>query len=97
MEHREEESMAKQSKIAKARKQRDVIEKYAAVRKELKEAGDYQALAKLPKDSNPNRYKNRDLIDGRPRAYMRKFGMSRISFRQLAHLGLIPGVQKASW
>ena len=97
MEHRKEESMAKQSKIAKARKQREVIEKYAAVRKELKEAGDYQALAKLPKDSKPNRYKNRDLIDGRPRAYMRKFGMSRISFRQLAHLGLIHGVQKASW
>ena len=97
MEHRKEESMAKQSKISKDRKQREVIEKYAAVRKELKEAGDYQALAKLPKDSNPNRYKNRDLIDGRPRAYMRKFGMSRISFRQLAHLGLIPGVQKASW
>ena len=89
--------MAKQSKIAKARKQREVIEKYAAVRKELKEAGDYQALAKLPKDSNPNRYKNLYMIDGTPKVYTRKFGMSRISFRQLAHLGLIPGVQKASW
>ena len=89
--------MAKQSKIAKARKRREMIEAYAAVRKELKAAGDYQALAKLPKDSNPIRYKNRDLIDGRPRAYMRKFGMSRISFRQLAHQGLIPGMQKASW
>lgn len=68
MDHREEENMAKKSKIAKARKQREIIEKYAAVRKELKEAGNYQALAQLPKDSNPNRYKNRDLIDGRPRA-----------------------------
>ena len=85
MEHREEESMAKQSKIAKARKQREVIEKYAAVRKELKEAGDYLALAKLPKDSNPNRYKNRDLIDGRPRAYMRKFGMCRVCFREFSY------------
>ncbi|WP_369598795.1 30S ribosomal protein S14 [Enterococcus sp. S86.2] len=55
------------------------------------------ALAKLPKDSNPNRLKFRDQIDGRPRAYMRKFGMSRINFRQLAHKGLIPGVKKASW
>ncbi|MGX7195132.1 30S ribosomal protein S14 [Enterococcus olivae] len=89
--------MAKKSKIAKAEKQRELIEKYAEQRKELKAAGDYQALAKLPKDSNPNRYKNRDLIDGRPRAYMRKFGMSRIKFRQLANQGLIPGVKKASW
>jgi Ribosomal protein S14 len=89
--------MAKKSKIAKARKQRELIEKYAALRLELKAAGDYEALAKLPKDSNPNRYNNRDLIDGRPRAYMRKFGMSRINFRKLAHQGQIPGVKKASW
>ncbi|AYW46392.1 30S ribosomal protein S14 [Tetragenococcus koreensis] len=89
--------MAKKSKIVKARKQRELIEEYADLRKELKQAGDYQALAKLPKDSNPNHYKNRDLIDGRPRAYMRKFGMSRINFRQLAHKGQIPGVKKASW
>lgn len=65
--------MAKKSKIAKANKQRELIEKYADLRKELKEAGDYQALAKLPKDANPNHHKNRDMIDGRPRAYMRKF------------------------
>lgn len=89
--------MAKKSKIAKAKKQRELIEEYADLRHELKQAGDDKALAKLPKDSNPNHYKNRDLIDGRPRAYMRKFGMSRINFRQLAHQGKIPGVKKASW
>lgn len=89
--------MAKKSKIAKARKQRELIEKYAQIRKELKAVGNYQALAKLPKEANPIRYKNRDLVDGRPRAYMRKFGMSRINFRKLAHQGQIPGVKKASW
>lgn len=89
--------MAKKSKIAKADKQRVLIEQYGELRRALKKANDYQGLAKLPKDSNPNRLKNRDLIDGRPRAYMRKFGMSRINFRQLAHKGLIPGVKKASW
>lgn len=89
--------MARKAKIEKARKQRELIAKYANLRKELKVAGDYKGLASLPIDSNPNRYKNRDLIDGRPRAYMRKFGMSRVKFRDLAHQGIIPGVQKASW
>ncbi|EOT44020.1 MULTISPECIES: 30S ribosomal protein S14 [Enterococcus] len=89
--------MAKKSKIAKANKQIALIEKYASQRARLKDAKDYSALAKLPKDSNPNRLKLRDQIDGRPRAYMRKFGMSRINFRKLAHVGLIPGVKKASW
>ncbi|MDR0922158.1 MAG: 30S ribosomal protein S14 [Lactobacillales bacterium] len=89
--------MAKKSKIAKFNRQKALVEKYADQRRELKAAGNYEALAKLPKDSNPNRLKNRDLIDGRPRAYMRKFGMSRIKFRQLAHKGQIPGVKKASW
>ena len=79
--------MAKKSKQAKAKKQAAMIEQYA----------DYQALAKLPKDSNPNRLKNRDMTDGRPRGYMRKFGLSRITFRQLAHEGKLPGVKKASW
>jgi len=89
--------IAKKSKIAKAKQQQALIEKYAERRIELKANNDYAALAKLPKDSNPNRLKNRDLIDGRPRAYMRKFGMSRINFRTLAHQGKIPGVHKASW
>lgn len=89
--------MAKKSKIVKAQKQRAMIEKYAEQRLALKAAGDYEGLAKLPKESNPDRLKHRDLIDGRPRGYMRKFGMSRIHFRELAHKGQIPGVKKASW
>lgn len=89
--------MAKKSKIAKHKKQVELVEKYAEKRRMLKEAGDYQALAKLPKDSNPNRLHNRDALDGRPRGYMRKFGMSRINFREYAHKGQIPGVKKASW
>ncbi|MDN6005201.1 MAG: 30S ribosomal protein S14, partial [Enterococcus sp.] len=70
---------------------------YAEKRAALKAAGDYEGLAKLPRDSNPNRLKLRDQIDGRPRGYMRKFGMSRIKFRELAHKGQIPGIKKASW
>ncbi|HEN9002174.1 TPA: 30S ribosomal protein S14 [Streptococcus agalactiae] len=89
--------MAKKSKIAKFQKQQKLVEQYAELRRELKEKGDYEALRKLPKDSNPIRLKNRDLIDGRPHAYMRKFGMSRINFRNLAYKGQIPGIKKASW
>ncbi|HGC9371193.1 TPA: 30S ribosomal protein S14 [Streptococcus agalactiae] len=89
--------MAKKSKIAKFQKQQKLVEQYAELRRKLKEKGDYEALRKLPKDSNPNRLKNRDLIDGRPHAYMRKFGMSRINFRNLAYKGQIPGIKKASW
>lgn len=89
--------MAKKSKIAKFQKQQKLVEQYAELRRELKEKGDYEALRKLPKDSNPNRLKNRDLIDARPHAYMRKFGMSRINFRNLAYKGQIPGIKKASW
>ncbi|MBO0461997.1 30S ribosomal protein S14 [Enterococcus sp. DIV1298c] len=89
--------MAKKSKIAKMNKQVALINKYSEQRQELKEAKDYEGLAKLPKESNPNRLKLRDLTDGRSRGYMRKFGMSRITFRELAHQGLIPGVKKASW
>ncbi|MDN6071154.1 MAG: 30S ribosomal protein S14 [Lactococcus plantarum] len=89
--------MAKKSKIAKFEKQKKLVEKYADLRRELKAAGDYEALRKIPRDANPNRMRLRDNIDGRPRAYMRKFGMSRINFRKLAHEGKIPGVKKASW
>lgn len=64
------------------------------MRRELKAKGDYEALRKLPRDSNPNRLKNRDRIDGRPHAYMQKFGMSRINFRNLAHEGKSQGSQK---
>ncbi|MGX7203621.1 30S ribosomal protein S14 [Enterococcus pingfangensis] len=89
--------MAKKAKIIKMQKQQALIERYADQRATLKAAGDYESLAKLPRDSNPNRLKRRDQIDGRPRGYMRKFGMSRIKFRELAHKGQIPGIKKASW
>ena len=89
--------MAKKSKMARNQRQLELIERYADLRKSLKEKGDYQALRKLPRDSNPNRLKYRDRTDGCPHAYMRKFGVSRITFRELAHPGQLPGVKKASW
>lgn len=89
--------MAKRSKIERNKKQLILIARYAQKREELKEKDDYIALSKLPRDSSPVRLKNRDSLDGRPHAYMRKFGMSRLNFRKLAHAGQIPGVKKASW
>ncbi|WHY56324.1 30S ribosomal protein S14 [Peribacillus simplex] len=89
--------MAKKSKVIKAQKQLEMVEKYAQLRKELKEKGDYAALAKLPRDSSPTRVHNRCGVTGRPRGYMRKFNMSRIVFRELAHKGQLPGVKKSSW
>lgn len=89
--------MAKKSKVAKDMKQRKMVARYAALRQELKDKGDYEALNKLPKDSSPTRLKNRCELTGRPRAYMRKFNMSRIAFRELAHKGQLPGVKKSSW
>ena len=84
------------SKARQARRERTVL-KYAAIRKELKEKGDYAALRQLPRDSCPTRLHNRCVVTGRPRSYMRKFGISRIAFRELALEGKIPGVTKASW
>ncbi len=89
--------MAKKSKIAKFKKQQKLVAQYQELRQELKKEKNYEALRKLPKDSHPKRMKMRDRIDGRPRAYMRKFGMSRVNFRKLAHEGKIPGVKKSSW
>ncbi|MFB4163973.1 30S ribosomal protein S14 [Alteribacillus sp. JSM 102045] len=89
--------MAKKSKIAKEKKRQAMVKKYAEKRKELKEKGDYEALRHLPRDSSPTRLQNRCEVTGRPRGYMRKFGMSRITFRELAHKGQIPGVKKSSW
>ncbi|MEW5594971.1 30S ribosomal protein S14 [Peribacillus frigoritolerans] len=89
--------MAKKSKVIKAQKQLAMVGKYAELRKELKEKGDYAALAKLPRDSSPTRVHNRCGVTGRPRGYMRKFNMSRIVFRELAHKGQLPGVKKSSW
>ena len=74
-----------------------LIERYAAKRKQLKAEGNYEALQDLPKNSCPTRIHNRCSMTGRPRGYMRQFGISRIEFRELASNGLIPGVKKASW
>ena len=89
--------MAKKSMIAKDAKRQKMILKYAAKRAELKEMGDLDGLQKLPKNSSPSRWKNRDILSGRPRAYMRRFGLSRINFREKAVKGEIPGVTKSSW
>jgi len=89
--------MAKKSILARDAKRIKMIEKYAAKRAELKAAGDYEGLALLPKNSSPTRRKNRCIETGRPRAYMRQFGLSRIAFREHASKGEIPGVTKSSW
>lgn len=89
--------MAKKSMIARDKKRAKLIEKFAAKRAELKAAGDQEGLALLPRNSSPARRKNRSLLSGRPRAYMRQFGLSRIEFREKASKGEIPGVTKASW
>jgi small subunit ribosomal protein S14 len=82
---------------ARERKRAKIVEKYAEKRKALKEAGDYDALQKLPKNASPVRMHNRCKLTGRPKGYMRQFGVSRVTFRELANQGLIPGVRKASW
>lgn len=74
-----------------------LVAKYAEKRKALKEAGDWEGLAKLPRNASPVRLHNRCSITGRPKGYMREFGISRIQFREMASNGLIPGVRKASW
>lgn len=89
--------MAKKSKVVKQKKREAMVEKYAALRMELKEKGDYEALRKLPRDSSPTRLKSRCKVTGRPRGYLRKFKMSRIAFREYAYKGQIPGVKKSSW
>lgn len=89
--------MAKKSIIARDQKRQKMIKRYAAKRAELKELGDHEGLHKLPRNSSPTRYKNRCLETGRPRGYMRTFGLSRISFREHASKGEIPGVTKSSW
>lgn len=89
--------MAKKSILARDLKRQKMIKKYAARRAELKEMGDAEGLDKLPRNSSPTRWKNRDSLTGRPRGYMRRFGLSRISFREKASKGEIPGVTKSSW
>jgi len=89
--------MAKESMKAREVKRAKLVDKYAERRKALKEAGDYEGLQKLPRNSNPIRMHNRCKLTGRPKGYMRQFGISRICFREMANSGLIPGVKKASW
>ncbi len=89
--------MSKVSWIERNKRKRETVQKYAALRAELKAKKDYAALSQLPRDASPIRLVNRCKITGRRRAHLRKFGVSRLTFRELALNGLIPGVTKASW
>jgi len=89
--------MAKESMKAREVKRARLVAKYAEKRAALKKAGDYTALQRLPKNASPVRLHNRCKLTGRPKGYMRKFGVSRINFREMSANGLIPGVKKASW
>jgi|TARA_B100000900_G_scaffold380464_1_gene366193 small subunit ribosomal protein S14 len=89
--------MAKESMKAREVKRQKLVEKYAEKRAALKAAGDYEALQKIPKNASPVRLHNRCKLTGRPKGYMRQFGISRVTFREMANQGLIPGVKKASW
>jgi len=89
--------MAKKAWIERNKRKSEVVRKYAAKRQELKAKGDYAGLSKLPKDACPVRVVNRCSVTGRRHGYLRKFGVSRLTFREAALNGLIPGVVKASW
>lgn len=89
--------MSRKSVVARQKKREGMVAKFAPKRKALKEAGDYEALDKLPKNASPVRLKNRCGLTGRPKGYVRFFGISRVKFRELASAGKLPGVTKASW
>ena len=89
--------MAKESMKAREVKRAKLVAKYAEKRAQLKKDGDYDALQALPKNASPVRLHNRCKLTGRPKGYIRQFGVSRIQFREMASNGLIPGVRKASW
>ena len=89
--------MAKESMKAREVKRAKIVAKYAEKRKALKEAGDYEGLQKLPRNASPVRLHNRCKLTGRPKGYIRQFGLSRVTFREMANKGLIPGLTKASW
>ncbi|ACF10617.1 ribosomal protein S14 [Chlorobaculum parvum NCIB 8327] len=89
--------MARKSIIARNERRKELVEKYAAKREELKKAGDYEALRKLPRDSSATRVRNRCVLTGRGRGNYEKFGLCRNMFRKLALEGKLPGVRKASW
>ena len=89
--------MAKESMKAREVKRLKLVAKYAAKRAALKKAGDYEGLQAIPRNASPVRLHNRCKMSGRPKGYMRQFGISRIDFREMASSGLIPGVKKARW
>ncbi len=89
--------MAKESVKARELKRQKAVDRYATKREALKAAGDYEGLDKLPRNASPVRLHNRCKLTGRPRGYMRKFGVCRVVFRELASMGKIPGITKASW
>lgn len=89
--------MARESLKARERKRERLVAKYAKKRAEFKAAGDFVALDKLPKNSSPVRLHNRCKLTGRPKGYMRKFGINRVTFREMASAGKIPGITKSSW
>ena len=89
--------MAKESMKAREIERAKIVKKYESRRKALKEQKDYSALQKLPRNASPVRLHNRCKITGRPKGYIRQFGLSRVTFREMANKGLIPGLTKASW
>jgi len=89
--------MAKVSMMAREVRRQKLVDKYAEKRAKLKAEGDYIGLSRLPRNSSPIRLHNRCKLTGRPKGYMRQFGVSRITFREMASKGLIPGIKKASW
>ncbi|AEE52589.1 MAG TPA: 30S ribosomal protein S14 [Haliscomenobacter sp.] len=89
--------MAKKSIIAREVKRAKLVAKYADLRKQLKEEGNWEELDKLPRNSNPIRMHNRCQLTGRPKGYMRQFGLCRVKFREMALYGKIPGITKSSW
>ena len=89
--------MAKKAWLERNKRKSETVKKFAALRAELKAKRDYAGLAKLPRDASPTRLVNRCAMSGRRRAFLRKFGVSRMTFREAALNGLIPGVTKASW
>lgn len=89
--------MAKESMKSREVKRANTVARYAEKRLALKKAGDYQGLQKLPRNASPVRMRNRCSLTGRPKGYMRQFGISRVKFREMANKGLIPGITKASW
>lgn len=89
--------MAKKSIIARNQKRRRMVAKYAAKRERLRAEGDYEGLQRLPRNASPVRVRNRCALTGRGRGYIRRFGLSRIMFRDMARAGMIPGIRKSSW